>query len=263
MNNKPLITIVTVCFNAVNVIEKTIESVLNQTYNNLEYLIIDGGSDDGTLNIIKEYKSKFNNKISFITESDEGIYDAMNKGANLANGEWIYFLNAGDRLLNPKVLSTIFDNQNISDFDLIYGDVKVDYNKFNKLKKAKPLNELWKGMVFSHQAVFIRTKLIINYQFNIENNIVADYELVINLYKDGYEFYYFEQPLALISCGGVSDINRIEVIFDYYKTYTNYFKLNYVQKIYYLINFIINYIKIFIKKAIPNKLKYEIIKMIK
>ena len=91
--NNPKITVVTVCYNAVKDIEKTILSVVNQTYDNIEYIVVDGGSKDGTVNIIQKYEDRIT---KWISEPDKGIYDAMNKGILMATGDWINFMNAGD-----------------------------------------------------------------------------------------------------------------------------------------------------------------------
>ena len=119
-DDKPLVSIVTVVFNGEKYLEQTIQSVINQTYDNVEYIIIDGGSTDGTVDIIKNYEDRID---YWISEKDKGIYDAMNKGINLASGEWINFMNAGDIFYDEKVLNTIYINpklfQEIDSFTLI------------------------------------------------------------------------------------------------------------------------------------------------
>lgn len=113
MKNNPLISVVTVSYNAVLTIEQTILSVINQTYPHIEYIIIDGGSTDGTVDIIKKYA----NRIAYwVSEPDKGIYDAMNKGIRTAKGEWINFMNAGDLFYSKDTLEKVFSksiNDNI------------------------------------------------------------------------------------------------------------------------------------------------------
>jgi glycosyltransferase involved in cell wall biosynthesis len=119
-NDNPLVSIITVVFNGAEHIEQTIKSVISQTYPNIEYIIIDGGSIDGTLDIIKKYE---NNVDYFVSEPDRGIYDAMNKGIDLANGEWLNFMNAGDSFYNEEVLNKIFQyGRNYKNIDIIYSD---------------------------------------------------------------------------------------------------------------------------------------------
>ncbi len=122
MSKHPKISIVTVCYNAERNIEKTILSVINQTYDNIEYIVIDGGSNDGTLSVINKYASKIDKVIS---EPDKGIYDAMNKGITLAKGDWINFMNAGDSYVDSCVLKLVSDNIN-SNCDMIYGDIILE-----------------------------------------------------------------------------------------------------------------------------------------
>jgi glycosyltransferase involved in cell wall biosynthesis len=123
-DDKPLITIITIVYNGEKYLEETIQSVINQTYDNVEYIIIDGGSTDGTVDIIRKYEHAID---YWVSEKDHGIYDAMNKGIFLATGEWINFMNAGDLFYNQKVLDKIFTKpQMLQDIDLIYSDTLLD-----------------------------------------------------------------------------------------------------------------------------------------
>ena len=120
LKGKPLITIITVTFNCKKLLEQTIKSVLNLSYDNIEFIIVDGGSSDGTLNTIKKY----NNLIDFwISQKDSGIYNAMNKGSKLATGDALFFLNAGDQLINNEFISLIKlfeENENLNDKNFVY-----------------------------------------------------------------------------------------------------------------------------------------------
>ena len=120
---KPLITVITVVYNGEAYLEKTILSVINQTYESVEYIIIDGGSTDGTIDIIKKYKSKIN---YWINEAYNGIYDAMNKGIKLATGDWINFMNAGDLFYNLSVLEMLHKNFS-GDLSILSGKVTMFY----------------------------------------------------------------------------------------------------------------------------------------
>ena len=129
--NDPLISIVTVSYNAVATIEQTILSVINQTYPNIEYIIIDGGSKDGTIDIIRKYADQI---AYWVSEPDEGIYDAMNKGIKIATGEWINFMNCGDSFLDMKVLNKIFISSILNEYegvDILYGN-RVSVYSFGK-----------------------------------------------------------------------------------------------------------------------------------
>ena len=163
--DQPLVSIITVCLNNGENLENTIKSVINQTYSNIEYIIIDGGSTDNTIDIIKKYESKIEH---WLSEKDKGIYDAMNKGVSLAKGKWIIFMNAGDEFYSRNTIEQIFNKKYIG-FDFIYGDCEIIYSKdFSRIQKAGELKDLWKGMVFSHQSLFTNRDVFNKYQFDIE-----------------------------------------------------------------------------------------------
>ena len=205
----PLITIITVAYNAVKDIENTILSVLNQTYPNIEYIIIDGGSTDGTLDIIKKYEGKIS---YWVSEPDKGIYDAMNKGALKATGEWLNFMNAGDTFYNQQVLEKVFKDNDWSDTDVIYGDVIIKYLKKTKLKKPLFLEKIERQMAFCHQGSFVRTMLQKQYLFNTTYKISADYNFFHQLYIEGKHFHYLNFVIAKFLFGGLSS-NAITKMF--------------------------------------------------
>lgn len=193
------ITIITVSYNAVATIEKTILSVINQTYPHIEYIIIDGGSVDGTVDIIKKY----DNKISYwISEHDEGIYDAMNKGVNLAHGDWIYFLGADDILFKKHTIESVVTN--FVDFDTVYyGNVvlkrsgKIYLGKFDKYKLS--ITNL------NHQSVFYPRRVFEKYRYDIKYLIYADYVLNIKCWGDkNYNTWYIDEVIAYYNEIGIS-----------------------------------------------------------
>ena len=173
--NYPIISVVTVSYNTVATIEQTILSVINQTYPNIEYIIIDGGSTDGTIEIIKKYE----NRIHFwISEPDNGIYDAMNKGIDKATGQWINFMNAGDCFHDNKVLESLFGENNYDNCIAIYGNTNLVKNG---LFVGRFLNNpFWKvrypfrtGQGFCHQSLFTKTSLVKKLRFDLSYKYAA------------------------------------------------------------------------------------------
>lgn len=136
---KLLISVVTVCYNAADTIEKTMLSVLNQTYHDIEYIIIDGGSTDGTVEIIRKYADRI---AYWVSEPDKGIYDAMNKGIKVATGEWINFMNAGDEFVDANVLDKLFFAKTVANVDVIYGNTLMKYTEGISFTKVKEIDYL-------------------------------------------------------------------------------------------------------------------------
>lgn len=198
MNNLKF-SIVTVCYNAAIDIEETILSVINQTYNNIEYIIIDGGSTDGTVDIIKKYS----NQISYwVSEPDKGIYDAMNKGINKAIGDYINFMNAGDCLYSN---STISDTVNLIKGrpTIIYGDTIIKKSKGNEQWENGILANIKNNMVFCHQSTFIRLDYHKQNPFDTSFKLAADYNFLFNAYKAKEEFQYLPITISIFNgCNG-------------------------------------------------------------
>lgn len=200
-----LLSIIMVVFNAKESIEQTILSVINQSYKDVEFVVIDGGSTDGTVDIIKKYE----NKITYwISESDKGIYDAMNKGVKCAKGNYMYFLGAGDLVLD--VLDQIAVNF-VDDNKILYGNVyRTDFSqlydgKFSQLKFAVKN--------ICHQSIFYPSSVFKSYQYNLKYKIQADYDLNIRCYGSGkFTFKYLPVTVAIYEGGGYSDSN-IDYIF--------------------------------------------------
>lgn len=210
--DQPLVTIITVAFNGARQIEATIRSVISQTYGNIEYLVVDGGSDDGTLDILRKYEDRID---YWVSERDTGIYEAMNKGVDLAGGNWINFINAGDELFDENTIGSIFsDVTKTHGVDVIYGDVLMVYPQYegmSKIRKAGRLSDLWKGMQFSHQSVLIAAEYIKLNKFNPAYRLAADFDLLYSAYRQSRTFFYTGQTMASTSAGGVSDIKRVQV----------------------------------------------------
>ena len=204
MIEKPLVTVITVCYNAVSLIEKTIRSVLAQQYEHIEYIVVDGGSTDGTIEIIRKYEAHISH---WITEQDEGIYDAMNKGVAMATGEWCIFLNAGDTFAADDVLNRIF--QVPREADVIYGDVV----KNGTVKAAEPPHNSHR-MYFCHQSCLTRTACLRTFPYDTSHRMSADFKLYKLLWKKHYRFLQLPFAIANFDTTGVSNTSRSRGLYD-------------------------------------------------
>lgn len=203
MKNNPKITVVTVCYNAVDVIEKTILSVINQTYSNIEYIVIDGNSIDGTVDVIKKYSDRI---CKWVSEPDKGIYDAMNKGTDLATGEWINFMNAGDFFVNNHVIEDllpVFEEKH----DVIYGNTIIVNGRSKKFCKAFLDANMMPN--FCHQSSFISTQLMRQYHYDQSYMIAADTDFFCKLHHNGIKFFYVDQTISIDDTNGISSNNRV------------------------------------------------------
>lgn len=181
---QPKISVVTVCYNAVRDIEKTILSVVNQTYPNVEYLIIDGGSTDGTMDIVNKYKDKID---VIVSEPDKGIYDAMNKGIDRASGEWINFMNAGDCFVDENVVAKIY-NQIEKNTVIVFGNHRVLIDDRWTSIHPTPFYDVSTMRVFHgkgicHQCMFLRRAVAKEFPFSLRYPISDDFYQVFNIYK--------------------------------------------------------------------------------
>jgi glycosyltransferase involved in cell wall biosynthesis len=208
MSNLPKISIITVVYNAGTLIERTIRSVLSQTYPNIQYIIIDGASSDNTLAVIEKYRSQ----IAFLASGkDEGIYDAMNKGLKLATGDYVLFLNAGDQLYDQKTLSRVFSIS--PGADVYYGNTLVvneDGKVLGDRRLRPPAHMNWKslrfGMCVSHQS-FIAKRLLCE-PYDRSFKISSDIDWVIKVLKQSASVINTHQYISRFLAGGTSDKRR-------------------------------------------------------
>lgn len=208
--NKPKIniSIITVCKNPGRDIVKTMESILAQDYDDFEYIIQDGVSDDGTLDLIEKYKDRFNDRgisLSLVSEKDKGIYDGMNRAVTRSHGTWINFMNAGDCFYSPTVLSDIFNKSNYPNAAILYGDaVECEYGRYYMFRKA--FDKIEERMPFSHQSAFINRELMSRYPYRTEYRIGADYDFLLSMYMKGFFFRDTGVITCIISKNGVSSL---------------------------------------------------------
>jgi glycosyltransferase involved in cell wall biosynthesis len=189
------ITVVTICYNAEKCIKETIQSVLGQSYTDFEYLIIDGKSKDNTIDIIKEFEDE---RIILVSEKDNGIYDAMNKGIRLSSGEYIIFMNSGDVFADSKVLEDIS-----SEFkaDVVFGNALIKKQegivreKYSD-KKFRLFIMFLSGYMINHQTIFTKTELIKKYMFDLSYKICADRALYAKLLKNKISFKRIDRDIV-------------------------------------------------------------------
>lgn len=202
------ISIITIAYNSEETIEDTILSVINQTYNDIEYIVVDGGSTDKTLEIIEKYKNQIDIVIS---EPDKGIYDAMNKGIRTANGELVGILNSDDFYANSSVIENI--SKNIKGYDSIYADLvyvdRVDTNKIIRYWKSGVYKKgaFLKGWMPPHPTFFLRKKIYDRFgTYNLALKSAADYELMLRvLHKENISTTYYPEIITKMRVGGQSN----------------------------------------------------------
>jgi glycosyltransferase involved in cell wall biosynthesis len=203
------ISIITVVYNNVQTIKYAINSVLSQTYKNIEYIVIDGASTDGTLEIIKGYGDRIT---KFISEKDKGIYDAMNKGLNLATGDIIGILNSDDFYINKHVIEQIVQEFKEKNVESIYADLVYIHSK-NPDKIVRyydssyfDIQKFAYGWMPAHPTFFVKKEIYEKYGiFKIDYKIAADFELLVRfLYKNKVSYSYIKKPLIKMRLGGIS-----------------------------------------------------------
>lgn len=199
-----LVSIITVCYNSEQTIRKTIESVYEQTYKNIEYIIIDGNSTDGTMKIVDEYKPLFGERLKVVSEPDKGIYDAMNKGIGLSNGAIIGLINSDD-YYEKNAVELVVNNMSHKKYQFIYGMLRfIKDNKVNFISLVTP--EFLEERPMNHPSCFVSKAIYEDYgMFDLQYKYVADYDFCYRLSNiKEIEFIPVYDILANFTEGGVS-----------------------------------------------------------
>lgn len=198
------LSVITIVYNNVRDIERTIRSVVNQTYANIEYVIVDGLSNDGTLQVIEKYKDRVT---KIVSEKDEGIYDAMNKGLALATGDYVIFMNSGDEFYNNETVAAVFASA--EDADIYYGETEMiadDGTSLGQRRHKAPAKFTWRGfkygMSISHQAIYIRRSLAEPYDRRYQ--LSSDIDWIIRAAKKAKKIVNANRYVAKYLVGGMS-----------------------------------------------------------
>jgi glycosyltransferase involved in cell wall biosynthesis len=218
----PRLSVVTIVYNNVRDIERTMQSVLGQTYTNIEYIVVDGLSNDGTLDIIHKYDSRISKLIS---EKDNGIYDAMNKGLAAATGDYVMFMNSGDEFYDAGTVAAVFASAN--DADIYYGETEMINDKGESLGQRRhkaPANFTWRdfkyGMSISHQAIYVKRRLAEPYDRKYQ--LSADIDWIIRAAKKAKTIVNVNRYVAKYLVGGMSKAKHRQSLqerFDIMKRY--------------------------------------------
>lgn len=203
------ISIITVTYNSEKTIKDTIESILKQDYENYEHIIVDGNSKDSTMDIVKQYESKYNGKLKYISEKDNGIYDAMNKGIKMATGDIIGLLNSDDILAKENVLSKIVDKFKKTDCDGTYANLIFMDSETMSIPKRIWKSEkgsLYNGWHPAHPTLYLKKEVYNKIGFfNLKYRIVADYDFMIRVMKDNtIKLEYINDYIVYMRAGGTS-----------------------------------------------------------
>ncbi len=222
---QPKLSVITIVYNNVKDIERTMLSVLNQSYRNIEYIVIDGASTDGTRDTISKYTDKL---AKFISEPDQGIYDAMNKGLALATGDYILFMNSGDEIYAYETVADVFDTATSA--DIYYGETEMFNEQWQSLGQRRhcaPENFNWKsfkyGMSVSHQAIYIKRNIVT--PFDLRYKYSSDIDWMIKAAKNASSIVNTHMYVAKYLVGGISKKKHLASLKERFQIFTKYYGL--------------------------------------
>ena len=228
----PVISIVTVVLNDLNGLLRTQASIVSQNYLNYEWVIIDGGSTDGSAEHIK---NNIADSAIWVSEPDQGIYDAMNKGIALSSGNYVVFLNAGDCFPSTDILEKVAHlisatNQMV---DVLFGGANLRFSEDKAVYRGpKPIESyIWHGLPANHQATYYKNILLKQYNYDISFKICGDYYIIARLYKQGITVAYLDSPLVDFEFGGLSHNSKIKLWLEPYRIQKEILNRNIIMRL--------------------------------
>ena len=242
MKNEVSFSIIVVTFNAVDVIDKTIKSIISQSYENFEILCIDGLSTDNTVKVLNEHAT--DSRLKIFSEKDSGIYHAMNKGMDLAKGKYVLYLNAGDYFVSRSILANVIQ---FLGKDVIVGNAIYKYHREDEIRNPQSLDNLWKGMTFNHQCAFYKLSTLRQFRFNLKYRISSVHEQTIRLAKSDRSFEFIDIPISYYDPYGLSSIFTLWV-----RDYMRIVFINYPQKLVFIVpRVVVRYVR-YLKRNLWN-----------
>jgi len=241
----PTLTVITVVYNNVRDIERTITSVVRQTYPHIEYIIVDGNSTDGTVDVIKRYTKHLS---KWVSEPDKGIYDAMNKGLALATGSYVLFMNSGDEMYAEDTVAQVFNSA--PDADIYYGETEMYNEHWQSLglrRHAIPAQFNWRsfrfGMNISHQAIYIRRSIVGRY--DLRYRLSADIDWIIRAAKKANKIVNTRLIVAKYLVGGMSKKHHWESLKERFQIFTKHYGLfpNILNHLIIAVNWAVYYVR--------------------
>jgi len=236
MEKMPRLSIITITYNAERFLPKTIESILGQKYLDFEYIIVDGQSKDGTVGIIRDCEQRIQSKslpITFrwVSEPDKGLYDAMNKGMKMAQGEFVWFMNAGDKIYDAQTVANLIQRlESEADADVIYGQsliIDEEDRPLGERHKIAPKvltrKSMLNGLVVCHQSILVRRTIAPEY--DLSYRITADYDWTCKVLAVSKKNLYIDQYLSRFMTAGVSDVHRKKAWMERYRIMKKHFGL--------------------------------------
>lgn len=210
-----LLSVITVAFRNLDGVVKTWRSLRNLARDpslSFEWIVVDGGSNDGTAEFLEKLNGEFN--LRYVSEKDRGIYDAMNKGINMAQGRYAIFLNSGD-IFHDDVAQFVRQLNRVQGNAMVMGDALLDFGDGNKVRRAaKPGWYIYHSLPASHQAIFFPLSGLKTYPYDLQYRVSSDYALTARMYKAGYPFKRLPGLVSEFSMGGVSTSNNLELCQD-------------------------------------------------